>query len=168
MMAGKVPEVVAPYLCGARLHAAKKKDDGIRPIAVGNLLRRLAAKCAANAVAEKAATLLSPHQLGVGVRGGCEAIVHAARQALDKAGNKYILQVDLINAFNQADRGVALQEVAEHFPEILPWVTTCYGTPSHLLFGELHILSDTGFHQGDPLATLLFAVVMHPVVLKIQ
>ena len=61
MMAGSVPQEVAPYLCGARLHAARKKDGGIRPVAVGNLLRRLACKCAASAVADKAATLLAPH-----------------------------------------------------------------------------------------------------------
>ena len=30
MMAGKVPELVAPYLCGARLHAGKKNDGGLR------------------------------------------------------------------------------------------------------------------------------------------
>ena len=70
MMKGKVPSSVAPYLCGARLHAANKKTGGIRPIAVGNLLRRLTSKCAASSLASKAASLLSPHQLGVGVPGG--------------------------------------------------------------------------------------------------
>ena len=32
MAAGKVPVSVRPYLCGARLHAAKKKDTTLRPI----------------------------------------------------------------------------------------------------------------------------------------
>ena len=41
MAKGKVPSTVAPYFCGARLHAAKKRDNTLRPIAVGNLLRRL-------------------------------------------------------------------------------------------------------------------------------
>ena len=80
---GGVPQEVAPHFCGARLHAAVKKDGGIRPIAVGNILRRLVAKCCVVRLQSRAAALLSPHQLGVGVRGGCEAIVHTVRQAPD-------------------------------------------------------------------------------------
>jgi len=34
----------APYLCAARLIPLKKKDGGVRPIAVGDTLRRLKAK----------------------------------------------------------------------------------------------------------------------------
>ena len=36
MLAGKVPSQVAPFLCGARLHAANKRDGGLRPVAVGS------------------------------------------------------------------------------------------------------------------------------------
>ena len=168
MAGGGVPEEVAPYLCGARLHAALKKDGGIRPIAVGNLLRRLVGKCCASELQHRAATLLSPNQLGVGVRGGCEAIVHTVREPLKANPSLYLLQADLVNAFNLADRAAAMEDVAKLFPEILAWVTTCYGKPSHLLFGAITILSERGFHQGDPLAALLFALVLHPLVLKIQ
>ena len=168
MVAGLVPPQVAPYLCGARLHASKKRDGGIRPIAVGDLLRRLASKCVAEAVSGKAAALFSPLQHGVGVRNGCEAIVHATRGALDKDGTKFVMQADFINAFNTADRAVALQEVAHHFPEILPWCTTSYGAPSILLFGNTIILGRSGFQQGDPLASLLFALTLHPVLLAIK
>ena len=167
MLAGEVPTAVAPYLCGARLHAGNKKDGGIRPIAVGNLVRRLTSKCAAAAVASKAAALLSPLQVGVGVRGGCEAILHAARRVMEEPGDKLLLQADLVNAFNQADRGAALQEVADQFPELLPWVITSYSSPSFLRFGNVDITSSSGFHQGDPLASLLFALVLHPVIISI-
>ena len=168
MLAGQVPPEVAPYLCGARLYAGKKKDGGIRPIAVGNLTRRLTSKCAAVAMADRAAAMLSPLQVGFGVRGGAEAIVHAARKVMEDSGEKFLLQADLINAFNQADRGAALKEVAEHFPELLPWAITSYSTPSFLRFGTADISSDTGFHQGDPLAALLFALVLHPILIIIQ
>lgn len=47
-------------------------------------------------------------------------------------------------------------------------VTTCYGQPSHLLFGANSILSKLGFHQGDPLAALLFSLVLQPLVNLIQ
>ena len=168
MAAGKVPGTVAPYLCGARLHAAKKRDHTLRPIAVGNLLRRLVAKCFSTALASRAASLLGPHQLGVGARGGCEAIAHAVRQATSEDPSKWVLQADLINAYNQVDRGKVLEETANHFPECLAWVTTCYGAPSKLRFGEADILSALGLHQGDPLAGLLFCLALKPVVDAIE
>ena len=168
MTAGGVPEQVAPYLCGARLHGALKKDGGVRPIAVGNLLRRLVGKCCATRVQEKAAALLSPHQVGVGVRNGCEAIVHTVRKALAADPSLWVLQCDFINAFNQADRQTALEEVARSFPEILAWVNTCYGKASNLLFGDTLISSQCGFHQGDPLAALLFSLVLQSLVMMIQ
>ena len=59
MAAGDVPDNVAPFLCGARLHAGLKKRGGSRPSAVGNIIRRLTAKCCSREVASKAADLLS-------------------------------------------------------------------------------------------------------------
>ena len=74
------------------------------------------------------------------------------------------MQNDLINAYNQVDRGVVLEEVARHFPEMLEWAKTCYGSPSHLKFGNFTIPSATGLHQGDPLAGLLFCLALKLVV----
>ena len=86
MAAGDVPDNVAPFLCGARLHAGLKKSEGIHPSAVGNIIRRLTAKCCSREVASKAADLPSPLQLGVGVKGGLEAIIHTVKQALLEKG----------------------------------------------------------------------------------
>ena len=119
MAAGKVPARVRPFFCGARLVAGRKKDDSLRPIAIGNLLRRVVAKCFSSALAQKAATLLAPNQLGVGVRGGAEAIAHAVTEAVKVHPSLWVLQVDLVNAFNSVDRGVVLKEVERHFPECL-------------------------------------------------
>ena len=168
MAAGKVPEEVAPYISGARLHAANKKDGGIRPIAVGNLIRRLVSKLFSYGLMKKAVERLAPHQLGVGVRGGCEAILHAVRQVLEEEDpDKWVLQVDLKNAFNMVNREVAFREVQQHFPEAMSWVLTCYGVESELVFGDAIISSSVGFHQGDPLASLLFSLVLHLVVVLI-
>ena len=68
MAGGGGPVEVAPFLSGARLHAALKKDGGLRPIAVGNLIRRLVGKCCTARLQERAAAILAPHQMGVGVR----------------------------------------------------------------------------------------------------
>ena len=77
MAAGKVPKEVAPYLFGANLFALLKKGGGHRPVAVGDILRRLTSKCIAYKVNFEASQWLRPLQFGVGVRGGCKGIVHA-------------------------------------------------------------------------------------------
>ena len=42
---GELPEFVSRALCRASLSALLKKKGGVRPIAVGEVLRRLIAKC---------------------------------------------------------------------------------------------------------------------------
>ena len=75
--------------------------------------------------------------------------------------------MDLINAFNRVDRATAFREVRRLFPELARWFESTYGTQAELIFGEAVILSCEGFHQGDPLACLFFAVVLHPIIMKI-
>ena len=47
---GRAPPEVIPHLCGATLLASVKKSGGHRPIAVGEVLRRLTSKCLSRAV----------------------------------------------------------------------------------------------------------------------
>ena len=90
--------------------------------------------------------------------------MHTARSVLEGDPSLWCAQLDFINAFNLVDRRAALEEVLETFPEILAWVSTCYGQASHLLFGTVLLASERGFHQGDPLAALLFCLVLHRLV----
>ena len=60
LAAGELPEEDAPDFCGARLYAGNKKSGGVRPIAVGNILRRLVSKCFSFGLSDKAARLLAP------------------------------------------------------------------------------------------------------------
>jgi len=46
VLAGGVPKQNRPYLFGANLHALRKKDGGLRPIADGLTVRRLVSKVA--------------------------------------------------------------------------------------------------------------------------
>ena len=95
--------------------------------------------------------------------------MHTVRKIVEEGDPEvYVLQVDLQNAFNLANRDTALEEMETHCPEGLSWAMTCYGGESELLFGDKVISSSTGFHQGDPLAGDLFSLNLQPVVLKIQ
>ena len=62
----------------------KKKDNGIRLIATGNTLRRLASNICNTKLGADAVQYLFPLQIGVGVKAGAEGIVHSLRSFLKK------------------------------------------------------------------------------------
>ena len=68
---GQLPSFVAPTFCSASLTVLKKTKRGVRPIAVGEVLRRLIAKCIAQEASSEAVELFSSRQLGVAVKCGC-------------------------------------------------------------------------------------------------
>ena len=80
---GRAPHDVIPHLCGASLLPCNKKGGGLRPIAVGEVLRRLTSKCISRSVQSEALQVLTPLQVGVGVKGGCEAVVHSVSRTLE-------------------------------------------------------------------------------------
>ena len=77
---------------------------------------------------------------------------------------RYILQVDLENAFNNADRAHFLSETRHRFPTLSSWAKVSYGTPSHLFFRGHQLCSSVGTRQGDPLGSLLFGAGLHSLI----
>ena len=126
---GCAPPEVAPHLCGATLLACQKKGGGLRPIAVGEVLRRLTFKCLSCSVREQAIQTLAPLQVGVGVKGGCEAIVHAVSRTLEDPNippdEQWTLLLDFTNAFNNISRDYMFEEIRSHVPTISAWMENC-------------------------------------------
>jgi hypothetical protein len=65
LLSGQLPSEICHLLYGASLCALYKKDGGIRPIAMGNCLRRLTSKLACFQSCSIVNSYLSPHQLEV-------------------------------------------------------------------------------------------------------
>jgi hypothetical protein len=128
-----------------------KKDGSLRPIACGDVWRRLSARCVCKEFSARFLEALSPHQFGVAVKGGSEVLVHAARLLYEGAQGQpdfFLLKFDFRNAFNCVSRQAFLDEVAAKFPTLLPFVSLCYGASSALQFGERQLSSTSGVQQG--------------------
>ena len=110
MLSGDVPEHIKDTFYGANPCALNQDGGGIRPIPVGNTLRRLAAKVGLKPIAHDLGNNFRPTQPGFETNGGCEAAVHAARQYLNGATHlRVLLKLDVRNAFNCMRRYVFLR-----------------------------------------------------------
>ena len=150
ILAGGVPDFVRVEFFGASLLAFAKKGGGIRPIAVGYTLRRLVSKVANAHAVQSCASILAPRQLGVGIKGGAEALAHAARRFLSEmCPGQVLAKLDFSNAFNTLRRDAMLEAASQFVPDLLPYVISAYGSASLLSFGDEKIESIEGIQQGD-------------------
>ena len=165
LLQGNVPFSVRPVIFGANLTALSKKCGGIRPIAVGDVFRRTAAKCALRQVEAQVARITSPVQLGCGVQGGIDTGIHTARFVTEGAtADQVMLKVDFANAFNSIRRDHAHECIMKYIPILSTYYRACYENSTTLAFGEHIIHSAEGLQQGDPLAPVLFCLAIHELI----
>ena len=130
-----MPDAVRPLFFGASLVALEKTSVGVRPIAVGCSLRRLIAKIAGQLVIEDMAALLSPRQLGYGVRGGLkwQFVLPGSTCKVFLVVIFCMLKLDFWNTFNSIHRDKMLEAVRDLAPETYTLVHSAYSSHSLLL-----------------------------------
>ena len=168
---GQIQILVVPAFCSAILTALNKKKTGIRPIAVGEVIRHLVTKCIAEEAAIEAVYLFGAKQLGVAARGGAESIMHAKkitfeRMKIVKSGG--ILQIDFRNAFDSVKRSHLLGSTKVLMPSIMSFASFCYSKHSDLFFNSSTVDCQTGVQQGDPLGPLSFSLAFSPLIDEIE
>ena len=171
LLKGQAPKCLSQLISAAPLIALRKKDDGIRPIAIGETLRRLTAKICLQKNHAAITQYFSPYQVGLNVKCGGEAIVHSVASIIERYGldsSVSMLKIDFKNAFNLVNRSIIFEEVRRLFPSMSSWVEYCYSDQPYLWFDRHEILSCNGVQQGDPLGPFLFSLVLHKLIKIIE
>ncbi len=166
-----MPESVRPFFFGATLIALSKMDRSLRPIACGDVFRRLAAKILLSRAAPVLCNFfVSKKQFGVNAQNGAGCITRMVSRYADKlTPGRVILKLDFKNAFNLAARAALTHLATKHgFVELLRYCTFAYGAPTWLAFKERIILSCEGLQQGDPLSPALFSLILAELMADIH
>ena len=141
------------------------KNPGVRPIGVGEVLRRIVGKAILSVIKPEIVSSAGNLQLCAGQASGCEAAVHAIGDIFDEQSTDALLLVDADNAFNCLNRKVLLHNIRYQCPPMAIYISNCYSTPSRLfVLGGVEILSSEGTTEGDLLSMPVYAIGITPLL----
>ncbi len=141
----------------------------MRPIGIGEVLRRIIGKAIVSVIKPDIINSAGSLQLCAGQPAGSEVAVHAMADIFAEEVTNGILLVDASNAFNSLNRKVLLHNIKYLCPAIATYVWNCYIVPSRLFVtGDSEILSAEGTTQGDPTAMPVYAIGITPLLASIR
>ena len=141
------------------------KNPGVRPIGIGEVLRRIVGKAVISIIKPEILQSAGSLQLCAGLPSGCEAAVHALSDIYSRDSTDAILLVDASNAFNALNRKALLHNIRYVCPPMATYIRNCYTTSSRLFItGGCEISSSEDTTQGDPFEMPAYAVGIVPPV----
>jgi hypothetical protein len=119
---GQLEGDVRQLLLTSILIPLKKKDSGIRPLAIGSIFTRLAGKLCISELQKDSNDafqhLFPKVQLGLGKSGGPEIALHKIQSLLQLHPNYVVLSTDVKNAFNSISRSIISEQLQKHRHEL--------------------------------------------------
>ena len=112
----------------------RPKDPGVRPIGIGEVLRRIISSATVALLKPELVQATAPLQTCAGLAGGIEASIHAMRQMFMDENTEAILLVDASNAFNSLNRQAALHNAQYSCPEMSQFLKNIYQCNAELFF----------------------------------
>jgi len=132
-----------PTFVACRL-IALDKCPGVRPIGIGETIRRVIGKAISTITREEIQEAASPLQVCGGHLSGCEAAVHAMQQIYESFETEAIILVDASNAFNSLNRQIALRNIQHICPPLSKVVINTYREDVCLFIDGEAIFSQEG------------------------
>ena len=152
-----------------RLIPLQKEPSGIRPIGIGEVLRRIVGKAIVNEIRPEIINAAGSIQVCAGQKAGCEAAAHAMREIFEEEETDAVLFIDASNAFNSINRKAMIHNIQYLCPPMAMYMKNCYGTASRLFIaGGQEIESAEGSTQGDPLAMPAYGIGILPLLFDIK
>ena len=149
-----------------RLMMLNKAPSGIRPIGIGEVLRRIIGKAVLGEIREDIIESAGSLQVCAGQMAGCEAATHAMGEIFKEEETDAVLFVDASNAFNSLNREAMLHNMQYLCRPLSTYLKNCYGTPSRLFVhnksGGVELASEEGTTQGDPSAMPAYGIGILP------
>ena len=157
------PQTLEPYTSCRLLPL--NKNPGVRPIGVGEVVRRIVGKAIAWSLQSEIQEAAGPLQVSSGLKGGAEAAIHAMRSVFESDTTDAVILVDASNAFNRLNRQVAIHNIQYLCHPFSQALINTYRVPSRLfIIGGGEIQSQEGTTQGDPLAMQFYALGTNPLL----
>ena len=153
---------------------ALDKYPGVRPIEIGESLRRIIGKAICSATRLDLAVICGTDQLCGGMKCGIEGAVHVVADLFEDNHSLPIgwgvLLVDASNAFNSLNRTALLWNVRILWPRCFRFVFNTYrGWAPLIMRGSVELLfSREGVTQGDPLSMFLYAIGTLPLIRSLK
>ena len=162
------------HFISGRLIPLKKDDSAeikIRPIGIGEILRRITGKCIVKTLKldlQEASGIL---QTCSGISSGIEAAIHAMRKTFNDDECEAMLLVDASNAFNSLNRAAAVHNLQHLCPPFYRYIHNTYQCPADLVVNgsdeDGHISSEEGVTQGDVCAMALYGVSTKNIIMNL-
>ena len=148
------------------------KCPGLRPVGVGEMVRRIIGKAVMTVTGEQVQQAVGALQLCGGQPAGVESAIHAMRGFLEDDQSDGILLIDADNAFNRVNRATALWNVQFTCPAMKHILINFYRYPTKIFMngkeGFCEFLSQEGTTQGCPLAMAMYAIALSPLLKHLQ
>ena len=146
-----------------------EEEIQIRPIGIGEILRRIVGKTLSWSLGENIQKAAGPLQVSAGLKGGSEAAIHAMKMVFDMEGTDGVILVDAENAFNKLNRMVALHNIQYLCPALATVLINTYRIPVRLFIqGGGEIASMEGTTQGDNLAMAFYGISTKPILTQLR
>ena len=103
-----------------------KGEGAVRPIGLGEVLKRICGKCVMSVVKKDVRDASGSLQLCAGQKSGSEAAVHAVHTIFESDDTDVVLLIDASNAVNALNRGAALHNIQVLCPIIAIYAFNTY------------------------------------------